>query len=148
RTPALIVYVGTYTGEKSKGIYVSRLDLASGTLSPATLAAETPSPSYLAVHPTGRFLFAANEANQVEGKPSGSVSAVRVDASSGGLTAINAVASQGAGPAHLIVDHRGRHVLVANYGGGSAAVLPIAADGALQPASGFVQHSGSSVNKD
>src|SRR3954466_832727 len=70
---ALLVYFGTYTGAKSKGIYVSRLDLSSGALSAPQLAAETPSPSFLAVHPAGDFLYAANEIGNFEGKSSGSV---------------------------------------------------------------------------
>ncbi len=142
----MLVYFGTYTGEKSRGIYVSRLHPASGALSAAQLAAETPSPSYLAVHPTGNFLYAANEVSTFEDKDTGSVSAFAVDRASGRLTALNQRASVGRGPAHLVVDRTGRNVLVANYGGGSVAALPLAADGTLKPASAFIQHTGSSVD--
>jgi 6-phosphogluconolactonase len=142
----LLVYFGTYTGENSKGIYVSRFNVATGALSAPELAAATPSPSYLAVHPSQRFLYAANEVGKFEGQDSGSVTAFAIDRASGTLKQLNQQASKGGGPAHLIVDRDGRNVLVANYGGGSVAVLPIGSDGTLRPASGFVQHTGSSVD--
>jgi 6-phosphogluconolactonase len=142
----MLVYFGTYTGEKSRGIYVSRLDPASGALSPAQLAAESPNPTYLAVHPTGNFLYAANEVGKFEGKDTGSVSAFAVDRQSGALSALNQQASAGAGPVYVIVDKTSRNVLVSNYGGGSVAALPLAADGTLKPASAFVQHTGPGVD--
>lgn len=143
---SLLVYIGTYTGAKSKGIYVSRLDPATGALRAPELAAELPSPSFLAVHPTKPYLYAVNEVSTFAGKATGAVSAFRIDRASGRLTALNQQSSGGAGPAHLTVDKTGRNVLVANYGGGSVSVLPIAEDGQLQPATAFVQHAGSSVN--
>jgi 6-phosphogluconolactonase len=142
----LLVYIGTYTGAKSQGIYVSRLDAASGALSPPELAAETPSPSFLAVHPRGGFLYSVNEVSTSGGKPGGSVSAFAIDRTTGRLTALNQESSGGAGPAHLIVDRSGADVLVANYGGGSVAAVPIEADGRLKPPSAFIQHTGSGVN--
>ena len=72
---AMPVYIGTYTGGKSKGIYVSRFDPATGRLTPPELAAATPSPSFLALHPGGRFLYAAGENASLGGKPVGAVSA-------------------------------------------------------------------------
>jgi 6-phosphogluconolactonase len=145
---SVLLYIGTYTGAKSKGIYSSRLDLKSGTLSAPVLAAETANPSFIAIHPTRDFLYAVNEIGTFEGKPSGSVSAFTINRTAGTLTAINRQPSVGGGPAHLTVDHGGKNVLVANYGGGSVAVLPIGADGALKPATAFIQHKGSSVNAD
>ncbi len=141
------VYFGTYTGAKSKGIYAARLDSSSGHLSQAGLAAETPSPSFLAVDSRSRFLYAVNEVSQYDGKAAGSVSAFSIDRASGQLAALNVQSSGGPGPCHLVVDKAGRNVLVANYGGGSVAVLPIGKTGALSPASSFIQHAGSSVNK-
>jgi 6-phosphogluconolactonase len=147
QTPnTMLVYIGTYTGPKSKGIYVSRLDLAAGTLSTPELAAASANPSFLAIHPTRELLYAVNEIGQYEGKPSGSVSAFAIERATGTLKALNQQPSVGAGPAHITVDHGGRNVLVANYGGGSVAVLPIAADGTLKAATAFMQHAGSSVN--
>ena len=142
----MLVYVGTYTGEKSKGIYVSHMDVATGKLTAPELAAEIASPSFLAVHPARNFLYSVNEVNTFDGKPTGAVSAFAIDRSTGTLTLLNQQSSGGAGPAHLIVDKEGRNVLVANYGGGSVAVLPIAPDGSLKPLSSVVQHTGSSVN--
>ena len=142
----MFVYFGTYTGEKSRGVYMSRLDLASGALTPPELAAETQNPSFLAVHPQRTFLYAVNEVGTFEGKPGGSVSGFGVDRQTGRLTVLNQQSSRGGGPAHLVVDREGRNVLVANYGGGSVAVLPIGSDGMLKPASAFVQHEGSSIH--
>ena len=144
----MLVYFGTYTGEKSKGVYVSRLDLASGALTRPELAGETASPSFLAVHPSQNFLYAINEIGNFLGKESGSVSAFAIDRNTGRLTALNQQPSVGRGPAHLVVDKAGRNVLVANYGGGSVAVVPIGTDGALKPPSAFIQHTGSSVNPE
>src|SRR5262245_60180048 len=140
----LLVYVGTYTGAASRGIYVSRLNPETGALSAPQLAAETPSPSFLAVRPQGDFLYAVNEVNTFEGKPVGSVSAFAIKKDTGMLTPLNARSSGGPGPAHLSLDHDGGTVLVANYGGGSIATLPIAADGRLEGPTSFIQHTGSS----
>lgn len=143
-----LVYFGTYTGPKSKGIYVSRLDPATGRLTSPELAAESTSPSFLAVHPTGQSLYAVNEVGTFDGKPGGSVTAFAVNSQTGKLTQLNQSSAMGSGPCHLVVDKAGRNVLLANYGGGSVAVLPIQPDGKLGEASAFVQHAGSSVNPD
>lgn len=146
RAKEFLVFIGTYTGAKSKGIYVARFDTSTGRLSEPTLAAEVASPSFLAVHPNGRFLYSVNEVGNFAGSPAGAVSAFEIDRINGGLKLLNQSSSRGAGPCHLIVDPTGRNVLVANYGGGSVAVLPIGRDGTLGPASAFIQHTGSSVN--
>ena len=93
-----LVYIGTYTDAKSKGIYVSRLDLAPGTLSAPVLAAESANPSFLAVHPTRDLLYAVNEIGTYEGKPGGSVSAFTINRETGALTALNRQSSVGGGP--------------------------------------------------
>ena len=145
--PSPLVYFGTYTAPgKSQGIYVSRLDMATGRLSPPELAAESVSPSFLAIHPTRDALYAVNEIDTFEGKPGGSVSAFAIDRASGKLTLLNRQPSGGGGPAHVSVDPGGRNVLLANYGGGSVAVVPTGADGRLAAPSAVVRHSGSSVN--
>jgi 6-phosphogluconolactonase len=136
------VFIGTYTSGKSEGIYRSQLDLKSGELTPPELAAKVENPSFLAVHPGGHLLYAAGELNNFEGKPGGAVSAFSIDPKTGGLTLLNQQSSRGSGPCHLVVDPSGKNVLVANYGGGSVAVLPIGGDGRLQPASSFIQHEG------
>lgn len=143
----MMVYVGTYTGgtSTSKGIYPFQLDLTTGALTPAGAPAESVSPSFLVLHPSGRFLYAVNETGG-SGKDEGGVSAFAVDRRTGALSFLNRQSSRGGGPCHLSVDAKGRHVLVANYGGGSVAVLPVQPDGRLQPATAFVQHQGHSVD--
>ncbi len=139
------VYLGTYTGAKSKGIYVSRLD-ASGKLTAPELAATCASPSYLAVDRQHRFLYASNEIKNFEGGQGGSVSAFAVDARTSRLTALNQQSTVTPGPAHVSVDATGKVVIVANYGGGSMVSYPVQADGRLgAPATSIVQH-GSSIN--
>ena len=141
------VYFGTYTGKVSKGIYRSELDLATGKLSSAVLAGEAASPSFLAIAPNQKFLYSVGEISDFGGKKAGAVNAFAIDAATGNLTLLNQQSSVGAGPCHVVVDREGKNVLVANYGGGSAAVLPIQADGKIGEASSFVQHKGTSVDK-
>src|SRR5262245_7748770 len=144
-----LVYFGTYTNtksQKSKGIYMSRLNQATGMLSPAELAVETVDPSFLAIDPTGRFLYAVNEISTYRDQPTGAVSAFAIDRKSGFLKPLNEQPTEGSGPAHLTIDREGKNVLVANYGGGSVIVLPIARDGTLKAGSSSVQHKGHSVD--
>lgn len=140
------VYFGTYTGAKSKGIYVSRFDSTTGKLSEPELAAETKNPSFLAVPPKEHFLYAVGEVDRTQGQPGGAVNAFAIDGKTGKLTALNQQTSGGAGPCHVSVDATGKCVLVANYGSGSIAALPIQTDGRLGAAVTTIQHVGSSVN--
>ncbi|MFY9743912.1 MAG: lactonase family protein [Candidatus Sulfotelmatobacter sp.] len=141
-------YVGTYTqeGSDSKGIYAYRFDSSSQQLTPIGLAAQTINPSFLAVHPNQRFLYAVNEISNYEGQKSGAVSAFSIDHASGKLTLLNQVASRGTDPCYITVDKTGKYVLVANYTSGSIAVFPIREDGSLGEASAFVQHTGHGTN--
>jgi 6-phosphogluconolactonase len=142
------IFIGTYTNRgKSQGIYRLEIDNETGRVSEPTLAAESPDPSFLAVHPTRRFLFAVNEVETFGGKRTGSLTAFTLDAKSGVLGSINKQPSQGAAPCHLSIDHTGKALLVANYSGGNVAALPIGDDGRLGPATAFVQHEGSSADK-
>ncbi len=141
-----IAFVGTYTGAKSKGIYAFHLD-AKGGLMPLGLAAQSVSPTFLAVHPNQRFLYAANEVGNFRGQKSGAVTAFAINPRTGKLALLNQQSSGGGGPCHLAVDNTGKWLLVANYGGGSIAALPIKADGTLGEAVTFIQHTGSSVDK-
>ena len=151
---ATLVYVGTYTGPKSQGIYLFRLQAENPavsqniTLVPLGLAAASSNPSFLALDLKRRLLFAVNEESEFDGKPTGAVSAFAIDKTKGTLALINQQPSMGAGPCHLVLDRSGRHLLVANYGSGSVSVLPVAADGRLVVASDVVQHTGSSVNPE
>ncbi len=140
------MYVGTYTGPKSQGIHGFTLDVSSGSVESLGRVATAKNPTFLAVHPNGNFLYAANEVGEWNGAPGGYVSAYRIDTASGHLTLLNEQSSVGAGPCHLSVDRTGKCVLVANYSGGSVSVLPLNMDGSLRPHSAFVQHTGSSVN--
>jgi 6-phosphogluconolactonase len=141
------VYVGTYADPSSQGIYIYELDLASGALTPVGGISNISNPSFLAIHPNRRFLYAVNEVESFGGERSGAVSAFSIQPETGQLTFLNQQSSHGTGPCHLIVDSQGKNVLVANYGSGSVAVLPVAADGRLQPATSWKQHVGSSVDK-
>ena len=142
RAAESLVYFGTYTGPKSQGIYVSRFDGATGRLSPPQLAVATPSPSFLVSHPNGRFVYAINEVDEFRGEKAGSASVFAVDPTTGRLSLLSAASTKGTGPCHLSLDKTARHLLVANYGGGSLAVLRIGEDGRVGPASSFVQHTG------
>jgi len=143
-----LVYIGTYTGQKSKGIYAYRFDAATGQLVSLGLVAGTVNPSFLAVHPNRRFLYVVNEIADYEGRKSGAVSAFAIDRGTGKLTFLNKVSSRGADPCYLVADKTGKSLLVANYSGGSVAVLPVLEDGRLGDASALVQHAGSSVNPE
>lgn len=145
-----LVYVGTYTGTKSKGIYLFKLqDIPQNiTLVPLGLAAETPNPSFLEIDRTRRLLFAVNEVDEFEGKPTGAVSAFSIDRATGKLTLLNQRPSMGKGPCHLVLDKERRNLLVANYGSGTVAVFPVGPDGRLGEATAVVQHTGKSINPD
>lgn len=141
----ITVYYGTYTGGKagSKGIYRSELNLDNGSLSEPTLAAEVRSPSFVELHPNGKYLYAVSESGG-----SGIVSAFAIDGETGDLKLLNQQPSGGSGPCHVNVDHAGKNALVANYGSGSASVIPINNDGSLGEPTCVVQHEGSSVNQN
>jgi 6-phosphogluconolactonase len=130
-----LAYVGTDTkpvdgAANGKGIYLFEMNPLTGGLSLIKLAAETVSPSWLALAPSGNFLYAINEVSDYLGNQ-GSVSAFAVDRKSGSLKPLNVVGSGGAGPAHMSVDASGEYVFVANYFGGNIAVISIRPDGSL-----------------
>ena len=135
-----LFYIGTYTKPgKSQGVYVSKLDTATGKLGAVELAAEVPSPSYVALSPDGKFLYAAIESG------GGAVAAFAVR-DGGKLAKLNQQATGGEGACHVWVDATGRNVLAANYGGGSIAVLRTHDDGSLGERSAFVQFEGRGPN--
>lgn len=143
-----LVYIGTYTNSnKSKGIYVFRMDARSGKLTEIGLAGEVTNPSFLTIHPNGKHLYAVSEINNYEGKVSGSITGFEIDRSSGKLKSINTVAAKGSTTCHLVVDKTGKNVVLANYGSGSVASVPIRDDkGTLGEATAFIQHQGSSTD--
>jgi 6-phosphogluconolactonase len=144
-----LMYVGTYTTKQtSKGIYAYRFDSATGQLSSIGLAAEATNPSFVAVHPNGKYLYAVNEIGDFNGMKTGAVSAFAIDRKTGTLKLLNQVSTHGAGPCYVSLDKTGRFVLVANYDAGSVSTFVIQDDGSLSMAKGFVQHSGSGPDKE
>jgi 6-phosphogluconolactonase len=122
-----LAFVGTYTGETgSKGIYAFDFDSASGTLTTKGLAAETIAPSFVVIHPNGKYAYAANEA----GKKS-TVTAFAIDAKSARLTQLNQLPALGDDPCHLSFDKTGKYLFAANYSSGNVGVFPILGDGKL-----------------
>jgi len=140
------VYVGTYTHDlvkgtpsKSEGIYVYRMEQSSGELELVSKATDASNPSFLAVDPKHRFLYAVNELSEFEGLSGGAVSSFSIASDTGELTFLNRQPSQGAWPCHLSVDKMGKYVLVANFLGGSVSVFPIQSGGQLGEATDSVQ---------
>ena len=146
----ILAYVGTYSSpqgpEGSKGngegIYLFHMNPATGALAQHELFASDANPAWLSFDPSRTRLYSANEITNFEGTNSGSVSAFSIDRASGRLKRLNTVSSQGAGPAHLSVHPSGKYVLVANYAGGTVAVLPILAGGELGAASDVKKDTG------
>jgi 6-phosphogluconolactonase len=143
RTATLSVYIGTYTGPQSKGIYLFRMDMAGGALTPLGAVGEVANPSFVAIAPSRRFLYAANEVSDFAGQNSGAISSFSVDASTGRLQLLNQQPSGGSGPCHVSTDASGRYILSSNYGSGSVAVLTAGEDGRLGVPVCVVQHRGS-----
>jgi 6-phosphogluconolactonase len=143
----MAIYFGTYTGGRSMGIYQAHFEPTTGKLSAPELVAESKNPTFLALHPNGRILYAANEIGNFGGQKAGAVSAFSIEERTGKLNLLNQQPSGGAGPCHLSVDKSGSCVLVANYGSGSVALLPLRAGGQLSEPSVSLQNHGLSVNK-
>jgi 6-phosphogluconolactonase len=144
-----LLYVGTYTeGAGHDGIYLVRMDRRSGKLQRLGSVDAGANPSFLAIHPNGRTLYAVNEVEKYNGRATGAVSAFAIASNTGALTRRDEQPSEGGAPCFVSVDRSGRVVLVANYVGGSVAVLPIQADGSLAPATHVVQHTGSGPNAE
>jgi len=146
------VYVGNYTRlepyprGRADGVNVYRLDSSDGALNLVQTAGGVANPTFLALAPTGRNLYAISAVPEIDGYPAGGVSAYSVDPATGELTFLNRESTGGPGPAHVSVDPSGQLVLVANYHGGSVAALPVRPDGSLAPLSDFHQHEGRGVN--
>ncbi|GAB3987570.1 lactonase family protein [Spirosoma daeguense] len=137
-----IMYVGTYSLRGSEGIYVFEFDRKAGTMQPLQSVSNVKSPSFLALHPSGNYLYSVNEGAD----KSGGVSSYAVDKATGKLQFLNSQSSLGAGPCHISVDKTGKTAFVSNYGGGSLAVLPIKSDGTLGEPTDKVQDEGSGPN--
>jgi 6-phosphogluconolactonase len=140
----LFAYVGTYTAGSGngEGIYLYQANDVTGELTLVKLAAAVPDPSFVLASRSGKYLYCTNEISNYQGSTSGSVTSFSVDRSSGELTLLNTVSSLGGGPVYLSLDHTGKYLFVANYGGGSIAVLPVNADGSLGAAVDSHQDTG------
>jgi 6-phosphogluconolactonase len=144
----MLVYIGTYTGGDSEGIYVFRMNPKNGKLSSRQLAAKSEQPSFLALSSDGKYLYAANETMEWQGeKGTGGVTAYSIDRKEGHLTELNSQPSGGGAPCHIMVDPTDGNVLVANYMGGNVSVFPVQPNGGLGKASGFMQHAGNGADK-
>jgi 6-phosphogluconolactonase len=152
-----LIYVGTYTESirfgtgkilegKGKGIYLYRFDSSSGAMQLLETTTGVTNPSYLAIDPSRRFLYAVNEFKEFEGRASGTISAFVIDPKTHGLKFLNRQLTHGTDPCHVEVDRAGKHVFVANFASGSVCVLPVKADGSLGEACDFLQHVGSSID--
>ena len=139
-----IMYVGTYSLRGSEGIYVFEFDRKAGTMKPVQAVSNAKSPSFLAIHPSGNYLYSVNEGAD----KTGGVSAYTIDRATGKLTYLNSQSSLGGGPCHVSIDQTGKTAFVSNYGGGSLAVLPIKTDGTLGAATDSVQDTGSGPNTE
>lgn len=136
-----LLYVGTYTQGKSEGIYVYRMDLSSGRMAPVSVAGGIDNPSFLAIDPKRRYLYAVNESAAFRGRSGGGLTSFTIDPDTGALGKLNEVGSPGI-PCHLTVHRSGRFVLAANYAGGNVVLYPVRSDGSLGEAIDVARHSG------
>ena len=143
----LLVYIGTYTKTEEQGIHWLKLDMGTGKMASVGKLAGQKNPSFLAIHPNKKFLYAVNEIGNYKGEKAGGVSSYSIDPKTGALTFLNQQSSKGGAPCHLVLDATGRNVLVANYTGGSVVSLPVSRKGRLRKASSFIKHEGSSILK-
>ncbi|MEE9404701.1 MAG: lactonase family protein [Algisphaera sp.] len=133
------VYFGTYTQDGDDGVFHYTLNPSTGELAAQSSVGGVANPSFLAVHPTQRFLYAA-----IETWPSGKVASFKIDPDTAALTLLNQQSSGGSGPCHITLNPTGTTAIVTNYSGGSVASLPVLDDGTLGPIASFFQHEGSS----
>ncbi len=143
----MLLFIGVYTNNSNKGISSAHFDPATGAITDLAIAAETPNPTFLELHPSGKFLYAINEIGNYEGQRAGSICAFSIDRDSGKLTQLNRVTAKGSGPCHVNLDHSGRMAMLANYGSGSVASYRILPDGKLSDPVSFFQHQGNGPNK-
>src|SRR5690606_5421970 len=140
------MYIGTYTGGDSRGIYRGRLDPNSGQVHIDDATGGIENPSFLTLNARGSHLYAVSEVGEFQGEPGGGVVAYEIEGD-GALRELNRQPTQGGAPGRLAIDPSGRFHAVANYSGGNAAVFPIEEDGSLAPATDVVQHEGSGPNR-
>lgn len=151
---SLFLFVGTYTNidtpleAKSTGIYIYRMNMHTGALTPYAASPATSNPSYLCIHPNKEYVYAVNENGGPGASDMGGVSAFRLNPGSLQMRMLNSVSSMGKFPCHISVDASGKFVMVANYGSGNFALYRIKEDGSLGNASSVVQHKGKGPHKN
>ncbi len=138
-----IWYVGTYSEAGSKGIYVLEFDRNFMSFEEIQTVHDKKNPTFLTVHPSKQFLYAAYREGENPGDKNGTIISYRIDSHTGQLSKINEVSSAGASPCHVSVDPTGEVVFVSNYQGGNLASYKVREDGGLHPATSFIQHEGS-----
>ena len=144
----LILFIGTYTGQGSKGIYAYRFNPDNGNLKSLGLMAKTDNPSFFAIDSSGYYLYAVNELDSFQNEQVGAISVFEINRKSGKLKKLQQISSLGAAPAHISLDMTGRNLMVANYNGGNFAVFPIKNNGQLGECTTFFQNKGSSADTD
>ncbi|GAB3822404.1 lactonase family protein [Pontibacter rugosus] len=145
-TTTSMVYIGTYAAADSSSIFLYHIDTETGELKKANGFQGGESPSYLALDPSGNYLYAVNEMQEFEGRQGGAVSAFSVNQKTGDISLLNRVSSRGGSPCHIAID--GNTVLVANYMGGNVASFPLQEKGKINEAASLVQHSGTGPNPE
>src|SRR5690606_32286575 len=141
-----ILYVGTFHKPGSEGIYIFGFDRKNQAFKEIQTLAHKESPSFLELHPNGKYLYAVYREGLEKEDKNGTVAAFEIEPSTGKITLINEVSSEGAGPCHVSVDPKGKFVYISNYGGGNLAVYPVQKNGGLGSASDVVQHTGKSID--
>jgi 6-phosphogluconolactonase len=142
-----LVYIGSYSEPSDEGIHVFRFHLTSGVLTRLGGVAGIKNPSFLALHPSKKFLYAVSETIEHAGQPVGGVAAMALD-DRGLPSLLNMQPSAGLHPCHISLDAAGKHALVANYSSGHVTVLPIAADGRLGTFSTAILHQGKGIDPE
>jgi 6-phosphogluconolactonase len=143
----IYMYVGGYASEDKPGLYVYSYDVENLRLEEIQRLTGVPNPSFVAVHPSGNFLYAVNEIGNYMGNREGSVTSFRIDPETAELEYLNTKSSEGPGPCFVSILADGSHALIANYSGGSISALPIDPDGTLREATAFFQHEGSGLDQ-
>lgn len=142
-----ILYIGTFAGRGSEGLYVYEFDRENLQFTQLQTLSERQAPTFQYLHPNGEILYSASREAFNEKTENHTLGAYRIDPESGRLTLINEQSVEGRGPAHVSVDPNGRFVYISNYTTGNLSVFPIREDGGVGPAVDVVQHEGSSVNE-
>ncbi len=146
--PKEIMYVGTFGVRGSEGIYVLEFDRVKGRFKKIQTVKTPESPSFLAIHPSGKYLYSANRGAIEEMQNSGSLSSFKIDPKTGMLTLLNQRPSYGNGPAHISFDKTGKWLFVSNYAEGNFVIIPVFDDGLLGSSSDSRKHIGKSINPE